>query len=125
VKRMSETFGLPEIGELVDEFLLQMTEERHCMKNVIKAREAADNERSRIIFNARGAGLINGKNESERGDQVAALLDTGAANGLYWLEKYTAECEHDLDMVEIHRKALETEISLTKAWLYSQSGVQR
>lgn len=115
-------FSFSEIGDLVEEYLLKLQEERICMKNVVNARIAADTERSRIIFNARGEGLINGKNESERSDQITALLETGAANGLYWLEKYLADCEHDLEMVEIHRKALETEISLTKAWLYSQSG---
>lgn len=118
-----EPFSYSEVFDLTEAYQLAMIEERHCMKNVIKAREAVDTERSRVIFNARGEGLISGKNEAERNDQIVALLETGAANGLYWLEKYLADCEHDLDMAEIHRKSIEAEISLTKAWLYSQSGV--
>jgi len=128
VKRMSETFGLPEIGELVDEFLLQMTEERHCMKNVIKAREAVDTERMRVSKIAANApNVATGKTKDERSEQVAEYIasDDDLSNGLYWLEKYLSDCEHDLAMAEMQRKSIELEASLTKAWLYSQSGGQR
>lgn len=121
---MSETFGLSEIGDLVEEYLAQLLEEKVVMRRMLAAQEATEFEKQRVISIARVNGLINGKNEAERAEQIAIILENSPSeiSGYHFLLWWQRDQERAFEIVEAHRKALEVEISLTKAWLYSQSG---
>ena len=120
---MSDTFGLSEINELVEALTVAMIEERDAIRELTGARAALDTEKARIVKEAADAGKIDMKNADTRKMGEMAALEL--SNGVYWLALIEQNAAYKLENREIDRKSIEAEISLTKAWLYSQSGGQR
>jgi hypothetical protein len=116
-----------DISELTEAYLAYLLEERQAQRRVLDAREAVEYERQRLISIARSDGLITGKNEQERNEQISIVVANTPADksGYYFLKEYELKEEIALEIVEAQRKAIEAEISLTKAWLYSLSGGAR
>jgi len=123
----SEVFSLADVSLLVEAYEAQLLEERVIMRRLLDARDAVEYEKARIVSIARADGLITGKNEAERNEQITIIVANtpDCESGYYFLKQWEFDQERALEIVEAQRKSIEAEISLTKAWLYSQSGVQR
>lgn len=114
---------LEEIKDLVKKYDYALQREADKAIDVRIARDAAEFRRAEVLLAAYQSGAIDGKNETMRKMQEAVALD--ADNALACLETYLRQEEACLSAYEVARKAAETEVSLTKAWLYSQSGGKR
>ena len=97
-----------------------LSDEQSLQDELIKAQSAYETEKSRLLNDAYVAGAIDGKNEAARKLQESAVLESSAS--LDFLNTYAIKRQVELNQVTIERKGIEAKISLTKAWLYSQSG---
>jgi len=110
---------LNDLIGLTSDYKENLLEERGAIALLTEARAALETERARLLSEAYELGKIDGKNDAQRKLQEAAILED--ANSLYWLAFYERRAAHDVDFAEIERKSAEVEISLIKAWLYSQA----
>lgn len=83
---------------------------------------AYESEKSRVINEAVAAGEVDMKNADTRKQGEFKAVDNSL--GCFWLNEYVKAAQSKLDQVQVERKIIETEVSLTKAWLYSQSARQ-
>ena len=116
---MSET--LESMRQLVNDYGDILSSERSAIHELTKARAACESEKIRSIQEAYSTGSIDPKNAETRkaGENTAMELSPA----LPFLQEYEREAEQNYEQAEIDRKCIEAEISLTKAWLYSQSGI--
>ena len=121
-----ETFDRSDIIALTEAYEAYLLEERQVQRRVLDAREAVDAEKMRVKKLVPVTALT-GKTGDERAEQAQEYINSAGdlSNGLYWLELRAKNEQAALEIIEAQRKALEAEISMTKAWLYSLSGVQR
>ena len=120
-----ETFDRSDIIALTEAYEAYLLEERQVQRRVLDAREAIEAEKMRVNKLV-PTEILTGKTIGERQEQAAEYLSAGdLSNGLYWLELRAKNEQAALEIIEAQRKAIEAEISMTKAWLYSLSGVQR
>ena len=103
---------------LIDEYIDYQETEQAALTALADARAAVETERARVLLTAYAENLIDGKNETVRKLQELLLIDN--SNGLYWLGLEERKAAEALANAEISRKSTEAEISLVKAWLYSQ-----
>lgn len=122
---MSDEFGRDDIKLMMSSYRNALKAESDYMLAMQGASEAVEFEKTRVLSLARANGQINGKNEGERAEQAALILENtpGDESGYWFLCDYALGIRAYLTAWEIRRKALEAEISLTKAWLYSLSGI--
>jgi hypothetical protein len=121
MQNKSIIFDLQDVKELTNSYKALLLIERSAMMELSDARAALESEKSRMIGLAYVAGAIDTKNaDTRKTGETKAVEDSP---GVYWLEKYAREAQQNYEQAEIDRKAVEIEISLVKAWLYSQSGL--
>jgi len=110
------------LTELVDAYGNALRAERTLMHEMLQASAAVDSEKVRVITEGYAVGTIDIKNAETRKAGENAAIELSPA--LPFLQEYEAKARYSLEQIEIDRKCIEAEISLTKAWLYSQSGVK-
>jgi len=88
--------------------------------NLSLAHQATECEVNRVLAEAYKNGVVDGKDAGLRKIQEANVLE--ASNGVYWLGKLEQAASLEASSAETFRKALDVEVSLTKAFLYSQAG---
>jgi hypothetical protein len=110
------------IINLADAYKAALIAEQDAIFNLAQAQSALETEKVRVVAEAYALGHINGKNEAERSTQIAHGLE--GAPGVDFLTTYAQAPKRALSNAEIERKSLDVEISLTKAWLYSQGGTR-
>lgn len=118
---MSENFDFSNIAKISVYLRRCLAIEHEKMLDLTFARSAYESEKLRVIAQAVKDGKIDMKNADTRKTGESEAVEN--SSGCYWLEKYLFEAQVEYGLAEIDRKTIETEISLTKAWLYSQSGV--
>ncbi len=118
---MSDIFPYSMIDEVVLEYKEILLIERSAMVELTQSRAALESERTRAIYEAYERNEIDLKNADTRKTGENKAVEN--SNGVYWLERVVREAQQNYEQAEIDRKAIEAEISLTKAWLYSQSGL--
>ena len=118
---MSDIFELGGITELILNYREFLLIERVAMMELNDSRSALESEKSRVIGQSYDLGEIDLKNADTRKTGENKAVEN--SNGVYWLERVVREAQQNYEQAEIDRKAIEAEISLTKAWLYSQSGL--
>ena len=109
-----------KLMELVDKYGEILTIESARSDFLTDARAALETEKARVLLTAYADDVINGKNETVRKLQETMVIDD--SNSLYWLGLYERRFAQALSDSENDRKNIEAEISLVKAWPYSQSG---
>ncbi len=119
---MEVLFPRHEIKPLVRQLHKARLEELGAQRDLAEAQHALERERALVIQAAYDAGEINPKNKDTR--------DAGEADALARSETYqtildqVAACERAVGIDKINRLALEDEVSLTRAWLYSLTRVR-
>jgi len=92
----------------------------------IEALEPAQRGLERIkavtLQDAERAGKLDGRNAAVRDRQAQEVLI--ASQAVQAAERVLADAEHAKALAHIEVKVIEAQISLTRAWLYSQSGVR-
>ena len=115
--KIIESTDLPSVLQRYESVL---QDELTCIQGLSFSRSAYEDEKSRVVNEAIAAGEIDMKNADTRKQGEFKATDASAA--CYWLQYYVQVAQSKLDQVQVQRKIIETEISLTKAWLYSQGG---
>lgn len=115
--------GVPSLQDLKD--LTQARaqarqDELEAKRALERARSAAKKVQSMAVLAAIGAGLIKGKNQTQRDMETTQLLSQD--DEIQEHNLHICHLEDEADSAQIQRELLDDEISLTKAWLYSQSG---
>lgn len=112
---------LLDIQNLTEQYKNALLAEYHDAQALVQARAESDKLKAVLVGNGYDEGTINGKNSETRKAQEAALL----AESIDYTEslQVVGEAESLAAYSEIDRKQAEAMIGLTKAWLYSQSGV--
>jgi hypothetical protein len=120
-----DVFDRSDVISMAEAYESQLLEERQIQRRVLDAREAVEAENMRVGKPVPVA-VLTGKTIGERAEQAAEYIASSEelSNGLYWLELHAKNEQAALEIAEAQRKATEAEISLTKAWLYSQGGVR-
>jgi len=113
-------FDLVSIHDLSGRYRKILDAELIAIQNLTSARSALESEKNRVIWEAKERSEIDMKNADTRRDGENKAVEN--SNGCYWLDRYVQSAQQSADQVEIERKIIETELSLIKAWLYSQSG---
>lgn len=116
-----EIMPLVVVTELVSDYRAALLAERSMLFELSKARAAVESEKVRSIAEAYALGSIDLKNADTRKAGENAAVECSSA--LPFLQEYEREAEQNAEQAEIDRKCIEAEISLTKAWLYSQSAI--
>ena len=111
---------LIELQALSANYRRALSEHYQATLAVIQAQSAVDCEKLRVSSYAQEEGLLNGSNEAARKIQLSSILEN--TESIHLLEEYLYKARQYADYISLDCKELETEISLTKAWLYSQSG---
>lgn len=111
-----------EIGTLADDLRGALEMELAALEAVAVARMSIEERGVEVERVAREAGLIDGSNKDTREAQRAAALAQDTK--LIGLQTELARIEHEAAQAQIARQHQETRVSLTRAWLYSRSGVQ-
>lgn len=107
---------------LVDALHDAMELEADHQKKYEYAKDAVQYRRDEVALSAYRDGAINGANERHKKlQETSAISNDSAAN---FLQDYEAQAFDALTLAVIERKSLETQVSLTKAWLYSRSGIR-
>lgn len=110
-----------ELTTLANQYSAALLEEYTAKLKATNAAAETDRVAAEIIaVGYAEGGAINGKNADTRKAQERALLaesiDYKLAQGAQ------AQADNEAALLEIERKRVEALVSLTKAWLYSQSG---
>jgi hypothetical protein len=85
------------------------------------AQALTEYRRDEVVFDAYEDGHIEEPNERRRKLRETMIIADDEAVG--WLEWYERKALNELILKTGERKRIEAEISITKAWLYSQSGM--
>ncbi len=109
-----------DIQEMVRLYEEALEEEYNAGAELTESNEALDSITARVLAEAQGADLINGKNADARKRQSAAIVDESVL--ICASKAIVHRCETEAAGATITRKAQDALIGLTKAWLYSQSG---
>lgn len=110
-----------DIKVLADEYKEVLEKERFLRFASAKAARELEERRVEVIAEAIAEERINGKNAEARAIQTESIL--GADDKMLALSEAKENIDIDLGKSEVDRRYNEALISLTKAWLYSQSGV--
>ncbi len=115
--KIIENTDLPMILQRYESILM---DELTCIQSLSFCQSAYESEKSRVVNEAIAAGEVDMKNADTR--KQGEFKATDNSLGCFWLNEYVKAAQNKLDQVQVQRKIIETEVSLTKAWLYSQSG---
>lgn len=110
--------GLMNFADMYQDALFM---EAEAQKAYIDAQALTEYRRNQAVADAYAAGLINGGNEPHRKIQAIRVVDEDRA--VAHLQWYEGQALKVLTLAAAERKRIESEMSLTKAWLYSQSGL--
>lgn len=113
--------NIDELQELVADYKNALIIERGTIVEMTQARATCESEKVRSIQEAYATGAIDSKNQDTRKAGEAAAVELSSA--LPFLQEYEREACQNFEQAEIDRKCIEAEMSLTKAWLYSQSAI--
>ena len=109
-----------DIDILVDRYVIALKREHSTMQDVAKVESGNVALRASIVASGYADSTIDGKNADIRKAQETTLL---AENKDYQAAlQVEADAREDLATTTVVRKAIEAEIGLVKAWMYSQSG---
>lgn len=111
------------LDELVAEYEKALRQEAAQVLELSARRQSNATAEAQVLLAAYDKNEINGKNAEVRKlqEQMVLALSKRVQESRAGLQM----CEHDLRTLEVTRKAIETKISLLKAYLYSQSGLPR
>lgn len=118
-----EAVTLEELIALTAAYSLALIDEAVAQKVYDETSSLTQYQRDNVAYLAYANGQINGANESQKKLQVLHLIAEDKA--LPYLEGMEDVALKALTLATVERKRMEAEISLTKAWLYSQSGAGR
>ena len=112
-----------DIRTQVRSYRRHLANEYEAKKTVVQFETLLAKAETKAVSAAEGKGHIDGKNADTRKAQRATAIENDDL-----CKKARAKVEvkrEDAEMATIERKAQEQLLNLTKAWLYSQSGVAR
>ncbi len=111
-----------EIKPLVRKLHEARLKELHERRNLAGAKHALERKKALVVQAAYDAGEINAKNKDTR---EAGEADVLARSEVYQTSVAQVEVyERAVSRAEIDRLALEDEVSLTRAWLYSLTRIR-
>ena len=111
-----------EVKDLAESYKDVLGVERTSKMALAVISAEVDHKKTTLISAAYAAGQIDGKNAETRSAQEKIVLMDDNEYQRLLLDR--AEQEANVSLVEVERRHAEAVISLTKAWLYSQSGVR-
>jgi len=100
---------------------------RQAKKNLERLERGIERRKAKELNRHLNEGLINGSNSQERGIQIDAVEAHIAADlddRVTMAEDEIEEAEQALDKATCELEVVEDEISLTRAWLYSQTRIR-
>ena len=112
--------NLQDIEQLVNDYECQLNEEYAVKAALVERQNAAEYAKVITLLAAYSDGVIDGKNADMRKLQEAAVV--GESESIGEIEHAVKALAQRVALEENTSKALEAQIGLTKAWLYSQSG---
>lgn len=112
---------LKEIHELVENYQRSLAAEYNAGQKAIAAKEVLERIKVQVLAEAQEAGMIDGKNADARKRQTAAIVSENALIDAACVA--VVKTEGDAATATVTRKSHDALIGLTKAWLYSQSGI--
>lgn len=101
-------------------YSLALVDEAVTQKFYNEAQELTQYQRDNVARLAYSKGDINGANERQKKLQELYFISEDKA--VPYLEGMEDQALRAYTLTSVERKRIEAEISLTKAWLYSQSG---
>lgn len=108
---------------IIDDYKVVLLKERDIKIQLAETVRGIEEKRIALLAQAYDEGVIDGKNAEVRGVQEKNIL--ASDKDIIALVVAKNQLETDISLVEVERRYLETVVSLTKAWLYSQSGGER
>lgn len=108
------------IAELAMEYKDALLAELDAIEAVAPAKLGLERIRALTLQDAQRDGKLDGKNAATRERQAQEIFV--ASEAVQVAERELAATEHAKDLAKIERQVIEAQISLTRAWLYSQGG---
>jgi hypothetical protein len=112
---------LSHIEDLVMQYECALKDEYRLRRDAEAEEDAYDQLEGLIINDGYVNGVIDGKNKQTRDAQEAALI--ADSDALRDAREEVEQLQRQAERMTAKRKALEAEIGLTRAWLYSQASI--